>query len=73
MKELEEGWISVEEKLPEYDIDVCLWAKEWTHVYVGYWRHSEEWIGRHRAEEHTLPDTGPTHWQPLPSPPKEGQ
>ena len=63
-------WISVKERLPEYDDDVLLWASSWDHVYVGYWRHSEEWIGRHRAEsEGPLPTTDPTHWMPLPPPP----
>lgn len=64
------GWISVKERLPEYDTDVHLWGDGWKHVYVGYWRHSHEWIGRHRAEDNEpLPDTDPTHWQPLPPAP----
>jgi hypothetical protein len=66
-----QGWISVSERLPEYDTDVQLWAEEWPSVYVGYWRHSHEWIGRYRAENigEKLPDTNPTHWAPLLDPP----
>lgn len=67
----EAKWISVEVQMPEYDTDVILGSAAWPRVYLGYWRHSEEWIGRYRAEdrEGPLPDTNPTHWQPLPAPP----
>ena len=65
-------WTKVADKMPEYDTDVHLWAQEWGKVYVGYWRHSEEWIGRSRAEDDSpLPDTNPTHWAPFPLPPPE--
>jgi hypothetical protein len=67
------GWIPVSERMPEYDTDVCLWASDWNKTYIGYWRHSEEWIGRHRPEENELPDGAPTHWQPLPAPPVASQ
>ena len=67
------GWIPVSERMPEYDTDVCLWASDWNKTYIGYWRHSEEWIGRHRPEENELPDGEPTHWQPLPAPPVASQ
>ncbi len=64
-------WIAVSEQRPEYDTDVHLWAPGWKHVYLGYWRHSEEWIGRCRPEETNgeLPDTEPTYWMPMPEPP----
>jgi hypothetical protein len=63
-------WINVASQMPEYDTDVHLWAPGWKRVYLGYWRHSEEWIGRTRPEvEEQLPDTNPTHWMPLPEPP----
>ena len=64
-------WISVSDRMPDYDIDVLLFGPGWNAVYVGYWRHSHEWIGRYRAEENQLPYTDPTHWMPLPEPPKE--
>lgn len=66
----EAGWVNVKERMPEYDTDVHLWAEGWDQVYVGYWRHSEEWIGRYRPESSKeLPDTDPTHWSPFPSKP----
>ena len=65
-------WISVKERLPEYDTDVLLWGAGWKRVYFGYWRHSDEWIGRYSAEESEgLPNTDPTHWMPLPEPPNQ--
>jgi Protein of unknown function (DUF551) len=66
-------WIPVSERMPEYDTDVCLWASDWNKTYIGYWRHSEEWIGRHRPEENNFPDGPPTHWQPFPAPPVASQ
>ena len=63
-------WTSVKDRLPEYDTDVHLWREGWDRVYVGYWRHSHEWIGRHRPEcIDSLPDSEPTHWMPMPEPP----
>ena len=70
-EQLEAKWITVAERMPEYDTDVCLWSQDWGKVYIGYWRHSEEWIGRFRPEDNKLPDTNPTHWCALPEPPKE--
>jgi len=67
-----ERWIPVNERLPEYDTDVLLWAEPWGRTYLGYWRHSDEWIGRQRPEEDgPLPSTDPTHWRALPAPPEE--
>ena len=64
------GWISVKDRLPDYDVDVILWGSEWKHVYLGYWRHSDEWIGRqHPESQEPMPNTDPTHWMPLPEPP----
>lgn len=63
-------WQKVQDEMPEYDTDLLLWSEAWGHIYVGYWRHSEEWIGRHRPEsDESLPDTNPTHWTYFPAPP----
>src|SRR5262249_28095690 len=68
-----DGWVSVSERLPAYDVDVHLWAEGWSGVYCGYWRHSHEWIGRRRAESlDALPNTDPTYWRPFPAPPVSG-
>ena len=48
--QLDAKWISVETAMPEYDTDIVLWAQGWPQVYVGYWRHSHDWIGRQRGE-----------------------
>jgi hypothetical protein len=71
-REREGKWVKCEERLPDYDTDVHLWAAGWKRVHVGYWRHSHEWIGRCSPEEgiESLPDTDPTYWCPLPSPPE---
>jgi hypothetical protein len=63
-------WIRTVDVMPEYDVDVHLWAEGWPRVYLGYWRHSNEWIGRNRPEvDDELPNTNPTHWMPIPDPP----
>jgi Protein of unknown function (DUF551) len=65
-----DGWISVKTQMPEYDTDLLLWGPGWKRVYAGYWRHSEEWIGRNSPEETgSLPDTDPTHWRYFPEAP----
>lgn len=56
-------WISVEERLPEGDQQVIAyhsaWGVEITQWYQNRWRY----IG--------LGEDEPTHWIPLPNPPKE--
>lgn len=60
-------WISVEDSLPEdncqklvYDKGVC--------VIADYWTLTRQWL---TADPRVGFDYRPTHWMPLPSPPKE--
>ena len=66
---LSQSWVSVEEKLPEdgqfvlccnIDTDVYLEAHEYSSKYNTYRRYTS-----------SCADSIVTHWQPLPSPPKE--
>lgn len=70
-------WISVEERLPEDDADVlvyaidnnensCIAMTSYTHNMHGF--HIEGWYSpwQYFFNEHTI-----THWMPLPEPPKE--
>jgi len=54
------GWINVDERLPEEDTPVLTYHGDECDVA---WHHNSFWFGT--AEMIT-----PTHWQPLPEPPK---
>lgn len=73
-------WISVEERLPEDDVDVLVYIaskKEnvdsvtaithYTHSMYGY--NIEGWCS---PRQYCFWDREVTHWMPLPEPPKEG-
>jgi hypothetical protein len=64
------GWISVEDRLPEYGYDVLVYT--FGDVYAAYLNRSYDdgdiWTG-YGAE----PVAGVTHWQPQPDKPKEGE
>jgi hypothetical protein len=58
-------WISVKERLPEYDVEVLTFETGNYKVnavseYTQWWWDSNEGFKRN-----------PTHWQPLPKPPEE--
>lgn len=59
--ELHNHWISVEDKLPEYDQKV-LWC--WDDGLIS--------IGRVALDEQHIEAGYITHWMPLPQPPKKG-
>jgi hypothetical protein len=64
-KKTSSQWISVKERLPEYDVDVLTIEDGEMEVnavseYTQWWWSSDEGFERN-----------PTHWQPLPEPPKE--
>ena len=59
------GWISVKDGLPEYDVEVLTFETGNYKVnavskYTQWWWDSNEGFERN-----------PTHWQPLPKPPEE--
>lgn len=65
-KEVE--WISVEEKLPEFDVQVLVHCRIYGRFIATYERIAGNWGNwRHNNELGILP---PTHWMPLPNPPK---
>jgi hypothetical protein len=63
-----EGWISVKERLPEDHGHVLVWRKR-QHVYKAGWFAT---IGRGEWRNEDNGIVTPTHWMPLPEPPKEG-
>lgn len=67
-----DGWISVEDKLPENNVAVLAYCEKTKKYFVGntiphyYWRHEGA-----KGAMYTV-TSKVTHWMPLPEPPKEG-
>lgn len=60
-----DGWISVKDRLPEDDTPVLVYCPDAPLPYgIDYW--SQFGLGFYWSH-----DSEPTHWQPLPEPPKE--
>lgn len=68
-------WISVEERLPEKKQDVLMYFNS-GNMAVGWWHDEDEhitfWCAYTDDGFYTDCDYMPTHWMPLPDPPKEG-
>lgn len=67
-----DGWIPVSERMPERDVDVQVYCADKKEQMVGYIERNET-EGWFRFA--SLPNGGgvyckPTHWMPLPAPPK---
>lgn len=71
INELENPWVSVEDRLPEEGTDVLVTVKNKSceYIAVGYYFKREGWTESYTDEAITV---APTHWMPLPQLPKEG-
>lgn len=71
---MENKWISVKKKLPEYNEIVIVGCKarrkdeRW--VCCGELNHNGKWYNQFQDSESDA-EIYPTHWQPLPNPPQQ--
>lgn len=67
-------WIPVEEELPEINQDVLMYFDA-GNMAAGFWHDGDEtitfWCSYSDDGWYTDCDSEPTHWMPLPMPPKE--
>lgn len=67
-------WIPVTERLPEPEVDVLAFNGDYVFVSQYYCSHFGSWDKEgHMAWVIEQYAKNPTHWMPLPEPPKEGQ
>ena len=74
--QLENQWISVEDKLPDENADVIVFANDIVNGFVEtacYYVCPEYLSGGWREENGDPYEPIVTHWMPLPTPPKEQQ
>lgn len=62
-------WISVEERLPEYDEKVLIWTGRTT--VRGYRSHTDKQGEHYKLNWPSNDAANVTHWMPLPEPPTE--
>ena len=64
-------WIDVNERLPESGVDVLVWYGEWIVGPRINIMHRAWSYGRFYDHDGCSCGIQPTHWMPLPEPPKE--
>ena len=62
-------WIPVTERLPENDGEVVLVCGSRKGIYTAEFRKKEKWTWFHKLNSKSH-HCEPTHWMPLPEPPK---
>jgi len=72
-----EGWISVDERLPEPNVEVLCAGQGWGNPFVTACYYDDERREWHQINTHWTDSTGcaqyPTHWMPLPPPPTSAE
>lgn len=66
-----DGWVKVEDGVPENDDLVLMAHHEYEWVCAGHYD-GENWYNQFEVKE-CDPECYPTHWQPLAQPPKTAQ
>ena len=61
------GWISVNDRLPESGIPVLIYNPHWNYGVVANYAGCGVWMDSYKQRMTYTP----THWHPLPEPPKE--
>lgn len=61
-------WISVKDGLPEDKRDILVWSPRYQEVVIAWYDEEEDFW---RTDDNFAPF--PSHWMPLPEPPKEDE
>jgi hypothetical protein len=73
MSDLKREWISVEDRLPEKDVDVWCFCFE-DYQQIARYKDSKDWGGEgwsHHFKNVWGKHLSVTHWMPLPKPPEQ--
>lgn len=67
-------WLPIE-NAPRDGTRILAWSPDWMHVVIAWWRENprvrRSWFTiTDEYDDYDLEDEQPTHWQPLPEPPK---
>lgn len=69
--EPDNGWISVEERLPENETEVLIYCPEFVcTIKLAMWIEDGFYVDKEDLIVKAAPNGYCTHWQPLPKPPK---